>query len=148
MTTISKLKSAPAALLVVAGLAYFGVLALFTAQFVAMGLSGALSLFLIGFIVVWIVSARLLRAWAGLGASGFLHDFRGLYIEGGRLIFVAPWVRSFALSEIEAVGAAKLPPFPQPFFELSIRNGAKWRVPGFLLVEGAEAAAADVRARL
>lgn len=147
MTEISKLTARPAALLVVAGLAYFGVLAAFTAQFVALGLSGFLSLFLIGFVVVWVVSAPMLRAWAGLGASGFLYDFRGLYIEGGRLIFVAPWVRSFALDEIERAGVARLAPFPQPFFEISIRNGAKWRVPGFLLAEGAEGAAAAVAAR-
>lgn len=148
MTEISKLSARPSALLVVAGLAYFGVLALFTAQFVMLGLSGVLSLFLIGFVVVWVVSARMLRAWAGLGASGFLHDFRGLYIEGDRLVFVAPWVQTFSLGEIESVEVRRLPPFPQPFFEIAIRNGANWRVPGFLLVEGADRAAAALRARL
>jgi hypothetical protein len=148
MIEISKLKAAPAGLLVVAGLAYFGVLTLFTAQFVMLGLSGFPSLFLVGFVIVWGLSAAMLRAWAGLGAAGFLHDFRGLYIESGRLVFLAPWVRSFALSEIESVGAVRLAPFPQPFFEIVIRNGAKWRAPGFLLAQGAEGAAAELRARL
>jgi hypothetical protein len=148
MNEIAKLKAAPAALVVVAGLAYFGVLALLTAQFVILTLAGHPSLFVVGFIIVWVFSARMLRAWGGLGASGFLHDFRGLYIKDGRLVFVAPWVRSFALTEIAQVGTARLPPFPQPFFEISIRNGAKWRLPGFLLAGGAEAAADTLRRSL
>lgn len=141
MTTISKLKAGPAALLVVAGLLYVGVLALFTVQFAVVALAGRPTMFLVGFLIVWIVSAPMLRAWAGLVASGFLLDFRGLYIKDDRLVFVAPWVRSFALAEIDGAAIVHMPPFRKPFVEVAIRGGHKWRVPGFLLAQSPDAAA-------
>lgn len=149
MTEISKLKATPAALLVVAGLAYFSVLAFFTWRFVALAFAGHASLFLLGFVLVWVYCARIARTWAGLAISGFALEFRGLYVKDGRLVYIAPWVRSFELKDIERVEAVQLRAGAnRAFLEFRIKNGGKWRLPGFLLTEGAQTAAERVRRTL
>jgi hypothetical protein len=150
MTEISRLKSNPVCIVAVLGFCYFALIALLTAAFVRLAVTGYFTIYLLGFLVVCVFSARMCWTWMGLVASAAALNYRGLYIADGSVAYISPRIRAFPLADIVDAHPfeVKLGPVVHRFLQFELRSGGRWRLPAFMLAETPEKAADRVKAAL